>query len=53
MDLGITGFHDHTSAIEKSGKQLKKHIIALNRLAAIANLPGTQELSPTSIAQTL
>ena len=29
----------------------KKHIIALNRLAAIANLPGTQELSPTSIAQ--
>jgi hypothetical protein len=48
-----------TSAFEKyivSGKQLKnkyikKHIIALNRLAAIANLPGTQELSPTSIAQ--
>ena len=29
----------------------KKHIIALNRLAVIANLPGTQELSPTSIAQ--
>jgi len=38
MDLGITGF--------------KKHIIALNRLAAIAILPGTQELSPT-IAQIL
>jgi hypothetical protein len=31
----------------------EKHIIALNRLAAIANLPGTQELSPTSIAQIL
>ena len=30
----------------------EKHIIALNRLAAIANLPGTQELSP-SIAQIL
>ena len=56
MDLGITGFHDLTSANEKyivSGKQLrnkytrvfKKHIIALNRLAAIAKLPGTQELS--------
>jgi hypothetical protein len=64
MDLGITGFHDLTSANGKyivSGKQLrnkytrvfKKHIIALNRLAAIANLPGTQELSPTSIAQIL
>jgi hypothetical protein len=65
MDLGITGFHDLTSANEKdivSGKQLrnkytrvfKKHIIiALNRLAAIANLPGTQDLSPTSIAQIL
>jgi hypothetical protein len=60
MDLGITGFHDPTLANEKyivSGKQLtrvsKKHIIALNRLAAIANLPGTQELSPTSIAQIL
>ena len=63
MDLGITGFHDLTSANKKyivSGKQLKnkytrvfkKHIIALlHRLAAIANLPGTQELSPTSIAQ--
>ena len=62
MDLGITGFHDLTSANEKyivSGRQLrnkynqvfKKHIIALNRLDAIANLPGTQELSPTSIAQ--
>jgi hypothetical protein len=54
MDLGIIGFHDLTSGNEKyivSGKQLKKHIIALNRLAAIANLPGTQELSPTSIAQ--
>jgi hypothetical protein len=62
MDLGITGFHDLTSANEKyivSGKQLrnkytrvfKKHIIiALNRLAAIANLPGTQDLSPTPIA---
>ena len=45
----------------KNGKQLKnkytrvvkKHIIALNRLAAIANMPGTQELSPTSIAQIL
>ena len=58
MDLGISGFHDLTSANEGyivSGKQLKnkyprvfkKHIIALNRLAAIANLPGTQELSPT------
>ena len=64
MDLGITGFHDLTSANKKyivSGKQFrnkytrvfKKHIIALNRLAAIANLPGTQELSPTSIAQML
>jgi hypothetical protein len=64
MDLGITGFHDLTSANEKyivSGKQLrnkytrvfKKHIIALNRLAAIANLPGTQEPSPTSIAKLL
>ena len=64
VDLGITGFHDLTSANEKyivSGKQFrntytrvfKKHIIALNRLAAIANLPGTQELSPTSIAQLL
>jgi len=64
MDLGIAGFHDLTSANEKyivSGKQLKnnytrvskKHIIALNRLAVIANLPGTQELSPTSIAQIL
>jgi hypothetical protein len=31
----------------------KKHIIALNRLAAIANLPGTQELRPTLIAQIL
>jgi len=62
MDLGITGFHDLTSANEKyivSGEQLrnkftrvfKKHFIALNRLAAIAKLPGTQELSPTSIAQ--
>jgi len=51
MDLGITGFHDLTSANKKyivSGKQLenkytqvfKKHIIALNRLAAIANLPA-------------
>ena len=64
MDLGITGFHDLTSANEIyiiSGKQLKnkytrvfkKHIIALNRLAAIANLPGTEDLSPTSIAQIL
>jgi len=64
MDLGITGFHYLTSANEKyivSGRQLRnkytrvfnKHIIALNRLAAIANLPGTQELSPTSIAQIL
>ena len=64
MDLGITGFHDLTSANEKyivSGKQLrnkytrvfKKHIMAFDRLAAIANLPGTQELSPTSIAQIL
>jgi hypothetical protein len=62
MDLGITGFHDLTSANGNyivSGKQLrnkytrvfKKRIIALNRLAAIANLPGTQELSPTSIAR--
>jgi len=43
--------------LTKNGKQFKnnykKHIIALNRLAAIANLPGTQELSPTSIAQIL
>jgi hypothetical protein len=64
IDLGITGFHDLTSANEKyivSGKQfknkytrvVKKHIIALNRLAAIANMPGTQELSPTSVAQML
>ena len=65
MDLGITGFHDLTSANKKyivSGKQLKnkytrvfrEHIIALNRLAAIiANLPGTQELSTTSIAHIL
>jgi hypothetical protein len=64
MDLGITGFHDLTSANEKyivSEKQLKnkytrvfkKHIKALNRLAANANLPETQELSPTSIAQIL
>jgi hypothetical protein len=64
MDLGINGFHNLTSANEKyivSGKQLKikytqvskKHIIALDRLAAIANLPGKQELSPTSIAQIL
>jgi len=64
MDLGITGFHDLTPANKKyivTGKQLKnnytwvpkKHIIALTRLAAIANLPGTQELSPTSIAQIL
>ena len=64
IDLGITGFHDLTSANGNyivSGQQLrnkytrifKKHIIALNRLAAIANLPGTQELSPTSIAQIL
>jgi hypothetical protein len=64
MDLGITGCHDLTSANGKyiaSGKQLrnkytrvfKKHIIALNRLAAIANLPGTQELSPASISQIL
>jgi hypothetical protein len=64
MDLGITGFHDLTSANKKyivSGKQFrnkytrvfKKHIIALNRRAALANLPGTQELSPTSIAQIL
>jgi hypothetical protein len=63
MDLCITGFHDLTSANKEyivSGKQLKniytrvfkKHIIAL-RHAAIANLPGTQELSPTSIAQIL
>ena len=45
----------------KNGKQLKnkytrvfkKHIIALNRLAANANLSGTQELSSTSIAQIL
>jgi hypothetical protein len=58
MDLGTTGFHYLTSANEKyivSGKQLrnkytqvsKMHIIALIRLAAIANLPGSQELSPT------
>ena len=64
IDLGITGLHDLTSANGNyivSGKQLrnkytrnfKKHIIALNRLAAIANLPGTQELSPKSIAQIL
>jgi len=68
MDLGITGFRDLTSGNEKynekyiiSGKQLrnkytrvfKKHIIALSMLAAIANLPGTQELSPTSIAKIL
>ena len=64
IDLGITGFHDLTSANGKyivSGKQLKnkytrvfkKQIIALNRLAAIASLPGTQELSPTSIVQIL
>jgi hypothetical protein len=64
MDLGITGFHDLTSANEKyivSGKQLKnkytrvftKQVMALNRLAAIANMPGTQELSPTSIARIL
>jgi len=61
---GITGFHYLTSANEKyivSGKQLKnkytrnfkKHIIALNRLAAIANLLGKQELSPTITAQIL
>ena len=61
MNLGITGFHDLTSANEKyivSGEQLrnkysKEHLIALNRLAAIANLPGTQELNPTSTAQIL
>jgi hypothetical protein len=48
--------YDLTSANEKY-KQLrnkytrvsKKHIIALNRLAAIANLPGTQGLSPTQL----
>ena len=56
MDLGITGFYDLTSANGRyivSREQLrnkytrvfKKHIIALNRLAAIAKLPGTQELS--------
>jgi len=56
MNQGITGLHDLTSANEKyifSGKQLKKHIIALNRLAAIANVTGTQDISPTSIAQKL
>jgi hypothetical protein len=53
MDLGITGFHDLASANEKyivSGKHLnnrytrvfKKHIIALYRLAAIANLTRTK-----------
>jgi hypothetical protein len=31
----------------------KKHIIALNKLAAIANLPGTEQLSPTTYAQIL
>jgi len=53
--------HQLTKKNIVSGKQLKnkytrvfkRHIIALNRLAAIANLPGTQELSPTSIAQIL
>jgi hypothetical protein len=39
---------------ETTQKQVfEKHITALNRLAAIANLPGTQELSPTLIAQIL
>ena len=49
----------NTMSLENNSKQnkytrvFKKHIIALNRLAAIANLPGTQELSLTSIAQIL
>jgi hypothetical protein len=36
---------------ETNTLKFQKHIIALNRLAAIANLPGAQKLSPTSIAQ--
>jgi hypothetical protein len=65
MSLSINGFHDLTSANEGLiifGKRLKnkysqvskKHIVALNRLAAIANMPETQELSTAaSITQFL
>ena len=38
---------------EANTLEFSKSTLALNRLAAIANLPGTQELSPTSIAQLL
>ena len=62
--LGTTGFHDLKSANEGhiiSGKQLKhklsrvfkKHFEALNMLAAIANMPETEELSTASITQLL
>ena len=52
MDLGIIGFHDLTSGNEKQiHSRFQKAHHSPNRLAAIANKPGTQELSPTSIAQ--
>jgi len=62
--LGITGFHDLIATNEQfllSGNQLKqkypkvykKHIIAINRLAEIVNLPSTEDLTVETIGSIL
>ena len=62
--LGITGFHDLTATNEQfllSGNQLKqkyskvfkKHIIAINRLAELVNLPSTEDLTAETISSIL
>ena len=62
--LGISGFHDLTATNEQfllSGNQLKqkyskvykKHIIAINRLAELINLPSTEDLTAERISSIL
>ncbi len=62
--LGITSFHDLTATNEQfllSGNQVKqkypevykKHIIAINRLAEIVNLPSTEDLTAETISSIL
>jgi hypothetical protein len=63
MSLGFNGFHNLTLKEGHiiTGKQLKskysqvfkKYNVAFSRLAAIANMPETEELSTASITQLL
>ena len=64
MSLRINGIQNLTSANEgyitlgnslrnKYSRVFKKHIVALSRLAAIANMPETEDLSIVSVTQLL